>query len=147
MIRTASVAGAILFLLALPATSLAQQPPAIAEAARLRDTHQFASAARALDPYLRNNPADAGTHWFQAQLLYWAGSHDAAKNAYERAIALTPADDALRIDYARFLVATGRITRAREILDGVAQPHTTDVRCRKPASSRARRSRHAATHC
>jgi predicted Zn-dependent protease len=94
----------------------AQQPAAIREATRLREAHQYAAAARALDTYLRENPGDAGTHWFQAQLQYWAGNHAAAQQSYERALALMPSDDALRIDYAQCLVATGRSTRARNVL-------------------------------
>jgi hypothetical protein len=100
----------------------AQEPPPITEAKRLRDAHQFAAAARALDVYLADNPADAGVHWMKAQLLYWAGSYTEARSAYERALDITPRDDVLRIDYARFLVATAQLQRARSVLQDVRDP-------------------------
>lgn len=78
-------------LIAVPRPVACQQPAdAVTEAKRLRDLREYRAAAAALVPYLRQYPDDAGVHWLRAQLLEWSGQRAAARQEYERTLALTP---------------------------------------------------------
>jgi len=116
-----AIGGAALCAIAVPDRALAQTPGGIAEARRLRDGGQFAAAAAALGPWLDSNPGDAGARWFHAQLLYWAGDLARARREYERALGDAPGNDALRVDFARFLMETGSFGDAILALEPVSQ--------------------------
>ncbi len=81
----------------------AQSQDPIAEAKRLRDAHQFKAAADALAPYLKQHPDDAGTHWFRAQLLTWAGLRADARAEYETTLRLSRSQPATVDSLSRYI--------------------------------------------
>jgi hypothetical protein len=92
----------------------------IAEARRLRDSKEFATAAALMRPYAESHPEDAGSARFAALLAYWSHDRASADSIYARALTAHSADADLRLEYGRFLVETGRAARARDGLAPVA---------------------------
>jgi tetratricopeptide (TPR) repeat protein len=108
-----------------PVVAPAQSAPVvdtIAEATRLRDAKNFSGAATLLRPYADAHPDDAGTARFAALMTYWAKDYSLADSVYARTLARHPDDAALRLEYARFLLETSSITRAREVLAPMLAP-------------------------
>jgi hypothetical protein len=104
MRRAARTLALIVFYAMAGVTALsAQNGDPVAEAKRLRDAGQYAAAANALSPYLAQHPDDAGTHWFRAQLLYWAGDRRGARGEYELALRNTPTDAAAADSLKRYI--------------------------------------------
>lgn len=102
-----------------PASGQARHP--LEEARSLREAGQTRAAAEVVRRYLSGEPGDAGARWLLAQLLRSLGDSPAAHAEYERALALTPDDRWLRLDYAGALLESGDLARASE----VALPVTT----------------------
>ncbi len=121
-LRTASRRTAIVLagvaLVALPGSARAQG--ALDEARRLRDAGELELAATVLRQHLARAPGDVDARWLLAETLYWTGDLDAARAEYRRALADRPGDPGLRLDYARFLVETGRAGEADGVLAPVA---------------------------
>jgi len=88
----------------------------IAEARRLRDANDFAGAATLMRSYTESHPTDAGSARFAALMAYWSKDQATADAIYARTIANHPGDADLRLEYGRFLVETGKSSRARVIL-------------------------------
>ncbi len=88
----------------------------IAEARRLRDANDFAGAAALMRAYVESHPDDPGSARFAALMAYWSKDQATADSVYTRAIARHPSDADLRLEYARFLIETGKSTRARDVL-------------------------------
>jgi predicted Zn-dependent protease len=88
----------------------------IAEARRLRDANDFRGAAALMRAYVDSHPDDPGSARFAALMAYWSKDRAVADSIYARAIANHPSDADLRLEYGRFLVETGKGTRAEEIL-------------------------------
>jgi hypothetical protein len=103
--------------LLLPSGAGAQSPEAlIADARAARDAGDFVRAAELAGRYLEARPDDGGSWWLLAQLSWWSGDPGASRRAYRRAVELMPADDALRLDFARMLVGVGWLAEARAVL-------------------------------
>jgi len=88
----------------------------IAEARRLRDANDYAAAAALMRSYVESHPDDPGSARFAALMAYWSKDQVSADSIYARAIANHPGDADLRLEYGRFLVETGKSSRARVIL-------------------------------
>jgi tetratricopeptide (TPR) repeat protein len=89
----------------------------VREAQRLRDTRQFAAAVQLLDEHLRRNPDDAEAARMRAQTLYWLEDFAGARAAYAAALERHPANERIRVDYARMLAETGDRRRAKALLE------------------------------
>ena len=88
----------------------------IAEARRLRDVNDFASAAVLMGAYVESHPDDPGSARFAALMSYWAKDPASADSIYARALGAHGGDVELRLEYGRFLIETGASTRARRVL-------------------------------
>jgi len=88
----------------------------IGEARRLRDANDFAGAAALMRPYVGTHPDDPGSARFAALMAYWSQDQKTADSIYAEAIGRHPGDVELRLEYGRFLVETGKSSRAREVL-------------------------------
>lgn len=108
----------------------AQAPPVdtIAEARRMRDGGEFASAADLLAPYAFAHPDVPGAAWLAAQTLYWAKRPTRARPLYELALARDPDNLELRVEYARFLAETGERRAARDVLRPAVDDRSTRAR-------------------
>ena len=119
------VGTAFLALSVLAATVLRAQSPAavdtIAEARRLRDAGEYSAAAALLAPYVAGHPEDPGTASMAALMAYWSKDFASARATYERALELHPNAADLRVEFARFLVETGDLSRARVVVTPLAE--------------------------
>jgi Tfp pilus assembly protein PilF len=88
----------------------------LAEARRLRDAGEFASAAAILRPYVASRPDDPGSARFAALMAYWAKDARAADSIYAQALARHPNDSELRLEYGQLLVDLRDAVRARAVL-------------------------------
>ena len=96
-------------------TSEAQAP--VRQAEGLRDKGQFTQAIEVLDRYLQQNPDDAEAARLRAETLYWMKDFDRARVGYAAALKRHPADQRIRLDYARMLAETGDRQEARALLE------------------------------
>ncbi|MDQ3521289.1 MAG: tetratricopeptide repeat protein, partial [Gemmatimonadota bacterium] len=96
----------------------------VAEAARLRDARDFRAAIVALRKHLEEHPYDGDAIRMYAQTLYWSGEVKEAEAVYEAALVRNSEDRRLRLDFARMLMETRRVARARVLLTPLrADPH------------------------
>jgi tetratricopeptide (TPR) repeat protein len=91
----------------------------VREAQRLRDRGQFPQAVRLLDQRLQQNPDDAEAARLRAQTLYWMKDFEGARSSYAAALDRHPADERLRVEYARMLAETGDRRAAKAFLQPV----------------------------
>jgi tetratricopeptide (TPR) repeat protein len=85
----------------------------VERAEQLRNVHDFPAAVQLLEPYVASHPEDAHAARLLAQTWYWLGNVAAAERAYEQALSLHPNDVRTRLDFARLLVETTQVQRAR----------------------------------
>ena len=95
--------------------SEAQAP--VHQAEGLRDKGQFTQAIEVLDRYLQQNPDDAEAARLRAETLYWMKDFDGARVGYTAALKRHPANQRIRLDYARMLAETGDRQEARALLE------------------------------
>lgn len=86
-------------------------------ARRLVEQGAYERATVLLAGYLEQHPGRARVRWLRARTLYWQGRPAAARREYGRALEDLPENAALRVDFGRMLAETGRLERAREVLD------------------------------
>jgi Tfp pilus assembly protein PilF len=91
-------------------------PSSIVEAERLRASGDLTGAARLLREQLAREPDNGDAARLLAQTLYWLRDFEEARRVYDAALARHPNDSAVRLDYARMLLDTGRWDEARELL-------------------------------
>jgi tetratricopeptide (TPR) repeat protein len=110
---------ALVVLLLLTRTAGAQQAAGVSEALARRDRGDLPGAIGILRARVQEAPDDATARRLLAQTLYWNQEFAAAREHYERGVALHAGDHQLRIEYARMLVETGDAPRARSVLEPV----------------------------
>ncbi|HUP18336.1 MAG TPA: tetratricopeptide repeat protein, partial [Gemmatimonadota bacterium] len=120
VVRWTAVAGFATAALAGPAAGQ-ETRGALEEARRLRNAGELDLAATVLGHRLSLAPDDVDARWLLAQTLYWMGDVAAARAEYARALARRPGDAGLRLDYARFLIDTGRAGEAKGVLAPLAE--------------------------
>ena len=96
------------------------QSPAVIEARRLQEAHDFRAAVRLLQDHLSAHPDDGDAARLLAQTLYWMRDVEGARKAYEAALARHTDDEHLRIDYARMLTEIDARRSARDVLEPIA---------------------------
>lgn len=104
--------------LTVPLTSSTSQHP-LREAERLRDHGHFVEAVKLLDHVLQQNPDDTEAARLRAQTLYWMKDFERARSSYAAALERHPADERLRVEYARMLSETGDRRAAKALLQPV----------------------------
>jgi tetratricopeptide (TPR) repeat protein len=110
----------LLIILILQATSSTNtEQDLLREARRLRDAGQFAQAVNLLDQRLMQNPDDPEAARLRAQTLYWLKEIEMARAGYAAALRRHPADERLRLEYARMLAETNDRRSARAVLEPV----------------------------
>lgn len=72
-----------------------------------------------LDEQLQQNPDDAEAARLRAQTLYWMKDLDRARIGYAAALERHPADERLRVEYARMLAETGDRRAAKGLLQAL----------------------------
>jgi hypothetical protein len=106
---------AILF--ALPVFTHSEEPQnTLSEAQSLRDAGSFGAAAELLRLELAKRPDDGDAARLLGQTLYWMKDISGARAVYENALDRHPEDSTLQLQYARMLVETADVARARELL-------------------------------
>ncbi len=108
----------------------------IAEARRLRDANDFAGAAALMRSYVESHPDDPGSARFAALMAYWSKDQPTADAIYAGAIGRHPSDAELRLEYGRFLVETGKPSRARDVLAPLTANRSTSNSARQIARAR-----------
>src|SRR4051812_3204447 len=108
----------------------------IAEARRLRDAKDFARAAALMRSYVESHPDDPGPPRFAALMAYWSKDQPTADAIYAGAIGRHPSDAELRLEYGRFLVETGKPSRARDVLAPLTANRSTSNSARQIARAR-----------
>ncbi len=77
---------------------------------------QYAKAENSLSIYYASYPDDLETNWLYAQVLHWNHKNDLSEEKFQKAIALSPKNTAIQLDYARMLYESGRFTKAQVLL-------------------------------
>lgn len=108
----------------------------IAEARRLRDAKDFAGAAVLMRAYAESHPADPVSARFAARMAYWSKDQRTADSIYARATSRHPGDADLQLEYGRFLVETGKTSRARDILTPLTGNQSTSPSAQQQARAR-----------
>jgi tetratricopeptide (TPR) repeat protein len=109
----------IVFLaLSISVRAAQQLPPQhpVVEALRLRENGDLTQAAQLLRDQLARDPDNGDAARLLAQTLYWLKEVDEARRVYNVAVARHPGDTAVRLEYSRMLLETGRREEARQIL-------------------------------
>lgn len=108
----------IVILVAPVSLESAQQTPVnpVAQAQALRASGNFTAAAELLRNQLAEEPDNGDAARLLAQTLYWLKDVDEARKVYDLALARHPNDTAVRLDYARMLLETGRRREAAQLL-------------------------------
>ena len=96
--------------------SLAAQTPLVESARLLRDQGAYAAAADSLRKQLTQGTKDGNVHWMLGQLLYWMGDPAAARDEYQRALALLPTEPWLRLELGEVLGVLGDREAALEVI-------------------------------
>ena len=102
--------------------------PAVIEAGRFRDSGRFDEAIGVLRRHRSLYPQDGDAARMHAQTLYWNKELAGARALYDSAVALHPGDGTLRLDYARMLMETGDLHRAREVLAPLVEKSPVDAK-------------------
>ena len=105
---------ALLFLVVF---SSAQSPTDTLETAKkLKSEGRLKQAAALLKAYHKVHPTELNSSWVFAQTEYWLKNFKQAKKLYKGAISAHPANYYLQLDYANFLLETGKAQKAKSIL-------------------------------
>ena len=102
-------------------------PNAVVQAQRLRDSGNLIAAAQLLREQLAKEPGNGDAARLLAQTLYWLKDLDGAQREYSVALTRHPHDTALRLDYARMLLETGRRREAAQLLTQLRDGTETQV--------------------
>lgn len=105
----------LLLVFTVPTTTSTSQHP-LGEAQRLRDNGHFVEAVKLLDHHLQQNPDDTEAARLRAQTLYWMKDFERARSSYAAALERHPANERLRVEYARMLSETGDRRAAKALL-------------------------------
>lgn len=89
----------------------------VERARQLVEQGHYGRASGVLSEYLKRHPDRPRVRWLLAKTLYWQARFDAARREYVRALEALPEEPGLRVDYGRFLVGTGQMEKAREVLE------------------------------
>lgn len=118
------LAVAVVLLIWMPAPMPGQSAgdgESVERARHLVERGEYAESSVLLGEYLQRYPDRPRVRWLRARTLYWQGRVGAARREYRRALEGLPGEAALRVDYGRLLVETGRRQEAREVLRPVLE--------------------------
>lgn len=93
-----------------------QQEDTIALAKNMQDKGAYRYAVRLLNEYLEYHPNDPNALWLAGQTELWRQRFKKSLALYEKAIAVEPESDYLRMDYANTLALTGSWDEAETVL-------------------------------
>ena len=108
----------------------------IAEARRVRDAKDFAGAAVLMRAYTESHPDDPASARFAALMAYWSKDQRTADSIYARASGRHPGDADLRLEYGKFLVETGKPSRARDVLTPLIENQSKSASAQQLARAR-----------
>jgi len=103
---------AVLFPVLLTGTVMANSPDTLTIAKKLRENGKIKESLAILGHYHKNHPKELYANWIYAQVAYQSHKLSLASGLYEQAVRLSPDDNVLRLDYAKFLVNTGNFRKA-----------------------------------
>jgi tetratricopeptide (TPR) repeat protein len=83
---------------------------------RLRDKGEIKTAFKLIKRYYSDHPDDFNTTWLFAQSAYLAHHIKRSEELYEKAIAMSPGNLYLQLDYAKKLVTLTEYERAKKLL-------------------------------
>ena len=87
-------------------------------AKKLKGEGKLKAAASLLKTYHKAHPTELNSTWVYAQTEYWLKKFNKAKGLYKRAIKDHPTNYYLKLDFANFLIATGKAQKAKPVLTG-----------------------------
>ena len=108
-----------IFVFLLGSTTLFSQTKndeTIQKARTLINEKQYAKAENLLSNYYPSHSDDLETNWLYAQVLHWNNKNNLSEEKFQKAIALSPKNTAIQLDYARMLYESGRFTKAQGLL-------------------------------
>ena len=88
---------------------------------------QYAKAENLLSNYYPLHPDDLETNWLYAQVLHWVTKNNLSEEKFKKAIAISPKNTAIQLDYSRMLYECGRFTKAQELLALLKENESTKV--------------------
>ena len=86
---------------------------------------QYLKAENILSNYYPSHDDDLETNWLYAQVLHWDHKNDLSEEKFKKAIALSPKNTALQLDYARMLYESNRFQKAQVVLTSVKENDAT----------------------